>query len=268
LSDKTSITLLVGENGTDRFFDVSGSETFDYRKGELLYAHANQKAPMSGKAAVIELQIPGGVILDAIQIGKQTSFSRLWKGYFFEEICYSSILNDLGRQRIYEYFAMRYQIWSQTAAGLDVYPFAANRTRAVDDDVENYLSTPYTGDPKSLVRGSLVGAYDLPYVLREQAEFKAAKAFFKQHRPVTPFVFRDYRFYPYEEVAVRFTSSIKEQGSDVTYRFNYTFSVTELDAADVPPSLDTLGPEAPTGLTIVDVTDTTVTVDGTLGADR
>jgi hypothetical protein len=233
LSDKTATTLLVGDNGTDEFFDLSAEETFDYRKSDVLFPSSGQKAPMSGAAAVIELQIPTGVTMNAIQIGDQRNLGRRWKGYFFDQLIYSQIQNELNRQRIYEYFAMRYQIWSEDINGFKIYPFASNKTRSLEQEIENYQSTPYNGDPKALVRGSVEGDYELIFALREQAEYKAAQAFFEEHRPVKKFVFRDYRFYPYESVGVRFTSPIREQGSDVTYRFNYGFSVHTTDVSVV-----------------------------------
>jgi hypothetical protein len=230
LSDKTSIDLLVGDNGTDKFLDVSASTDFQYRKADVIFTSDSQKAPMSGVPLLIELQIPTGITMDAIQIGQQKNLAgRLWKGYFFEELIYSEIKNDCERQRIYEYFAMRYQVWSEDVNGFKIFPFASNRTRSLEQDIENYLSTPYNGDPKALARGSVEGDYELLFALREQAEYKAAQAFFEEHRPVEKFVFRDFRFYPYEPVGVRFTSPIREQGSDVTFRFNYGFSVHTAD---------------------------------------
>lgn len=231
LSDTSAITLLVGNDTTDKFTDLSGSFTSEYRKSDVVFAASTQKAPMSQQAAVIELQIPAAITMNALQLGKQTNISgptRLWKGYFYDDLIYSAIKNDAERQRIYEYYAMRYQVWSKNAAGLYIYPFAANKTRSLDFDQEHFLSTPYSGDPKALVRGAFKGAYGLQYLLREQAEWDATQAFFKQHAPIAPFVIRDYRYYPYREVKVRFASSLKEQGSDVTYRFNYTFDVVEV----------------------------------------
>jgi hypothetical protein len=85
-----------------------------------------------------------------------------------------------------------------------------------------------THDLKALVRGSFLSGYSLPFLLRQEEEFTAAKAFYEQHHPITPFVIRDYRFYPYQEVTVRIASPFREQGSDVSLRFNYSFDVVEV----------------------------------------
>jgi hypothetical protein len=228
-SEITGTTLLVGDNGTTKFFDNSSSITISYRKADVGFAQNNQQAPMSLVAAVIEVQAPAGLHFVSLQLGKQTNLARLWKGYWFDDIAYSTIQNDAQRQRIYEYYAMRYWVWSKDSS--DTYytfPFAANRGRSLDLDQETFLSQPYVGNPKALVRGGYRGSYELPYILRAQEEFDAAIAFLKQHGKTTPFVIRDYRYYPYKEVVVRRTSSIREQGSDVTYRFNYSFDVMEV----------------------------------------
>jgi hypothetical protein len=62
---------------------------------------------------------------------------------------------------------MRYQVWSEDGHGLKIFPFASNRTRSLEQDIENYVSTPYNGDPKALVRGSVEGDYELSYLLCE-----------------------------------------------------------------------------------------------------
>lgn len=213
---------------------------------------------MSLKPAVIEITAPGGISMPNLQVGKQTSFDRRWKGFWFEDLAYSQVLNDMQRQRVYEYFAMRFQVWSMNADRFDVFPFAANRTRSEDFDQESFLSQPYSGEPKELVRGSYKGDYSLSFILREQFEYEAAKAFLKQHGKSSPFIFRDYRYFPYKEVLVNRSSSLREQGSEVTYRFNYTFDVSEVDeiqAEEISP------PPPPTGFHVVSTTSTSVTLD-------
>jgi hypothetical protein len=239
------------------------SITTNYFKSDVLFADNNQKAPMSGAAAFIEIQAPGGITFaTALKIGQQTTFTdRLWKGYFYDAFGYNSTLNDAGRQRAREYFAMRYQVWPKNAAALDVFPFAANKTRSLDLDIENFVSTPYSGPKKDLTRGDFIGNYELQYLLREQMEFNAAQRFFEQHRPVVPFVLRDYRFVPYKEIPVDFTSSLREQGSDVTYRFNYTFSVESRGSSVDAVSSDSRMPCIPTGLTLTVLSDSSIRVE-------
>jgi hypothetical protein len=223
--------LISNSSGT-KFFDSSGTYLGQvYRKGEVVFANSNMQAPVASVPAVIELTA-GSVDFgfDAIQVGKdRADGTRLFTGNWFDQLLYTSVKTDAERQRIYEYFAMRYWVWSKDSTNTyDVFPFAHNRTRSEEFDQESYLSEPYSGDPKELVRGNYRGGYSLPFLLREQAELDAAKQFIKLHGKSSPFVIRDYRYYPYRELIVRRTSSLREQGSDTSYRFNYSFDVIEV----------------------------------------
>ncbi len=232
LSGPTSGDALVSNSSGDTFFNLSYGSPFQYRKNGVAFAENNQKAPMNNQAAVIELTHTAGIPMDGIQIGQQRTLdsgARDWKGWFFDDLIYDVIQPELGVINAYRYFAMRYWVWQQNADGLYVFPFIPNKTTAVEIDQENYLSEPYDGDPKALTRGVFKGQYQLPFLLREQEEFLAAKAFHAQHYRLGKFVYRDYRYYPYKEVKCRFASPIREQGSDVTYRFNYSFEIVEVD---------------------------------------
>lgn len=228
LTDATSESLLVGDNGTNKLFDYSGTFTSEYRLADIVYAHDTQAAPVSGAIGLIELQIPAGRTLDAIQVGQQTTFTgRKHKGYFKELIIYSKIKNDLERTRILRYFAMRSWLWPKTSGGLYRFPFPADRVESRQRDQEHYLSEPYSGDPVALVRGNFKRATSLPFSLRLQQEYDAAEEFHRQHYPLSHFAVRDYRYNPARDFEVRATSAIKEQGSSVSYRFNYSFDVIE-----------------------------------------
>lgn len=229
LSGVTTGNALVSNASGDIFFNLGIGSAYQYRKSGVAFAEANQKAPMSGDAQVLELVHTTGMAMDGIRLGQHFSLAgRLWKGWFFDHLMYSGVKNDLARFNIYRYFAMRYWVWERTAAGLFVFPFAANKNRGTELGQETYFSEPYAGDPKALTRGTFEGSYELPFLLREQEEYLAAEAFYKQHWPLDEFVYRDYRFYPYRDVICRFASPLREQGSDVTYRFNYSFEVVEV----------------------------------------
>ena len=110
----------------------------------------------------------------------------------------------------------------------DVFPFQIDRTRTGAWDKEHYESNPYSGPTKVLERGNIVGSYSLIATVRTQAEFDAAKAFHASHLTPTAFYYRDYRYYPYRDVLVKFASGFREQGSQVSLRFNYSFDVVEV----------------------------------------
>lgn len=220
--------VLVSNNTGTKFFDL-GHSPFEYKKAGVVFAQNNQQAPMNGVVKLLEVTMSGGLAMDGVRVGQQRGLAgRLWKGWFLEDMGLHTLPNESQDRFIKEYYAMRYWAWEEDSNGRSVFPFAANKTRALERDREHYLSEPYTGDPTALIRGNFKSGYSLQFLLREEAEWDAAKAFWEQHYPLTPFVFRDYRYYPARDVVVRPASELREQGSDVTYRFNYSFDVIEV----------------------------------------
>lgn len=94
--------------------------------------------------------------------------------------------------------------------------------------LENYESEPYSGDPKVLVRGTAKRAFTLIFTGRSQAEYDAAETFWLTHYPRVTFTFRDYRFYPARDFSAYITSQFREQGSETSGRFNYSFDIAEI----------------------------------------
>lgn len=228
ISDLNSVALLLGNGtGTSKFFDLGFGSPYSYRKNDLTYAENNQLSPMNA-FAIMEIQSTAGWSLNGIQIGQDRAFTaRKWKGWFLESLLYSSIQNEFVRTRLYQYFAMKWQIWQVNTDGLNIFPFPSNKVRSLERTREAYLSEPYSGDPKALLRGNFKRAFECPFAVREESEFIAAETFHEQHFPTTKFVIRDWRYYPPKDFVCRFTSPIAEQGSDVSFRFNYSFNVLE-----------------------------------------
>jgi len=218
--------MLVGQIGADQFFDF-GATT--YRKADVSYPGSSAKAPMSGAIAVIEIIYSGGAAMDGVQYGKHKNLpGRNWLGYIFEGIGYGAVKNDFERLKIIQYLAMRYWLWQRTPSGLDVFPFPANVTRSAAMTRESYASEPYSGDPTFLVRGDAHRAFTIPATNRLQAEYLATEQFHMSHAPATSFVYRDYRFNPPRDSTCRVIGDLREQGSAVTGRFNYSFDAIEV----------------------------------------
>ena len=110
----------------------------------------------------------------------------------------------------------------------DIFPFVPNKALPSEREQEHYLSEPYSGTPKALVRGSFKRAYTVVFTTRSQAEFDAAEAFHASHYPLTTIIFRNYRFYPARDFNCRITSPFREQGSESSGRFNYSFDLQEI----------------------------------------
>lgn len=221
---------LVGQPSSTRFFDFD-FETgggYAYRRRDVAFPENDLQAAFGNQIAIFEISRASGFAMDGIQVGRHVgNASRLWKGYWCEQLLYDRVLAEGERFTIYTYLAMKYRIWPQIASGLDVFPFAAQKSSTMEREQENYLSDPYSGPKKALVRGGYAETYGVQYSIRLQEEIKAAKAFHAEKGKTTRFVFRDYRFYPPEDRTVTFTGPFRDQGSEVTFRFNYGFEIAE-----------------------------------------
>jgi hypothetical protein len=245
---------LVGSSGTHKFLDRSADYTSSYKMADVLYPAATQEAPVANIPYLIEVQIAAGITLNDLQIGVDRGNSGTgWKGTFYELIAYNRLLNAVERQFLYEYIAMRYRVWSKTPGGLSIFPFAANRSRSLEPNGEAFISEPYSGPLKALVRNT-TDVMEAPYALRLQEEFEAAKSFCRTYYPVTEFCFRDYKYNPARDFLARFTRLIREQGSETTYRFNYALGILLLSELDETP------PTVPLGLTITGVGTTSISL--------
>ncbi len=109
------------------------------------------------------------------------------------------------------------------------FPYYANKTNSLSIDREEYFSEPYSGPKKSLVRGSYKRSWGLQFLARTQVEFDVVEAFWKAHGRTYAFRYMDTRYFPAREYIVQFASALREQGSEVTLRFNYAFDIIEAD---------------------------------------
>lgn len=111
----------------------------------------------------------------------------------------------------------------------DVFPYAHDKRISLGYEREQYESEPYTGDPKILFRGSHRRAWSLIFTNRTQVEFDAAATFYTGHPKPTQVTFRNYRFYPARDYTCWIVpNSFREQGSEVSFRFTYSFDVIEV----------------------------------------
>lgn len=221
--------VLKGNGSTaTKFHDQGYGGVFTYRKGNNILANSNELAPMSNAIRILELVKTDGLMMDDLQIGKHYGSTDKWKGLWVMDLAYDRVLNDQERYSIYIYIAQVLNIWQQDVNGYDVFPFYSNRAVSLEAAQERYLSEPYNGDPVALERGTLRDALSLNFTLRSQAEFDAAKLFYRTHQTPTRSAFRDFRYYPPKDRVVRITSNLRERGDDTSLRFNYSFDVQEV----------------------------------------
>lgn len=232
ISGLTSGNILTSQQSGTTFYPF-GTSGYKYRRADVAFDVLNMQAPVGGNFALVELVLPGaGVSMNGIRIGQQfADTARRAKMWWMGAGIYSSEQNDIARLKWYTYAAMRFHVWPMTADGLNLFPFPANHTRGRELDVEHYLSEPYEGPEKALVRDEGEG-YEWQYTTRIQQEYDAAVEFYRQHRPLKTFAIRDYRSLPATDVPSTFATAIREQGSDVSWRFNYSFGTNESEIYD------------------------------------
>lgn len=226
----STVDILVGFNGLTQWFDFSSTYgSYDYRLADVHYSESAALAPMSGGHSVMEYSNPAGLVMSGLQIGQQKTFTdRRWRGWYFESLIYNRILSDFERWRVYRYLACKYKLWQRTAGGKNVFPFPADTAYDMDYARETYISEPYDGEPTALMRGNFRHTVMTNFSLRRPEELDAAKTFYEEHWPLGQFIFRDYRYYPPQDKNVRFNSTFGIRGSDVSFRFNYSFDLLEM----------------------------------------
>lgn len=234
ISDSGAV-LLVGQPESTRFYDFdldSVDPDFKYHRNDVSFVEGNMQAGFNGKLAVFEVSLPLGKVLDGIQYGyDRDQTGRQWAGPFACGLLYDRVLSECERQNVYNYFAAKYHLWPKAefdSVELDRFPFPANKSTSQSLNDDPAYSEPYSGQLKALRFSSPSRSMSLPFMLREQAEFEAAEAFYLDHLSPEPFVFRDHRYLPPRDRRVRFDSQIEEAGSDTSYRFNYSFEVAEV----------------------------------------
>jgi hypothetical protein len=215
--------VLVGNANSDIFFDFLHTQ---YRKSDVLFASNNQKAPMSNQIAVIEIRNDVGISMDGIQIGQQLGFTnRRWKGYFVEDLIYSVILDDTARSQLYQYFAMRYHLWQKNVAGLNVYPFPHDFDGNSESNPQsvNFYDPP-EGDRISEVLNDAKRIMELQFSVADQYEVKAMQKFHSEHyAPAIPYVYRDQRFTPSQDIEGYIDSPYDLDGEGNIFNYSFRF---------------------------------------------
>lgn len=210
-ADQNSGDILVSNPTGTNMFDFSSIITYTYRKNDVSFANNAQAAPMGGQFGLIEVSSATGWAANGIQIGDQQSLGRKFKGWFVESIPYSRVLADFERIAVYEYFAMKFNLWRQVASGLDVWPFQANWAYPFPTDKAVLASRSISGAFKAREKRPAKDAWELSFATRSPEEVDAAKAFWNAKYPGTSFIYRDDAYSPARDTEVLFTSGINRQ---------------------------------------------------------
>lgn len=111
----------------------------------------------------------------------------------------------------------------------DIFPYPHDKKISLGYEREQYQSEPYTGSPKVLSRGVFRRRWSLVFTNRTQVEYDAAEFYYSQHPMPIQITFRNYRFYPTRDYTCWIVpNTFREQGSEVSFRFTYSFDVIEV----------------------------------------
>jgi hypothetical protein len=111
LSALTSNTIFVGNKDSGTWFDQEFSNVY-FSKNGIAYPQATMPAPMSNAFTISLIQVPGGLAMDGLQIGRDRDFSetRTWKGDIGHIIVGSSPLIPSTRNEMLEYIITLWKI--------------------------------------------------------------------------------------------------------------------------------------------------------------
>ncbi len=221
LSDLVNQTILVSNNSGANFFNT-GIEFFEFRSNDRIYPQSNAPAPMNA-FKLIFFRFWKPIVVDGIQIGQQTTFSsRKWNGDVAFLALYSRNFHE---SEIREYSKILADNFAITLA--DVYPYQSdvnNTPEKIAQSVNFY--DPPEGDRISEVIGNAKRTIDLKFSVANQTEVKEMKTFHAAHyAAVVPFLYRDYRFTPPEDIEGYFDSQYELDGANND--FNYAFKFKE-----------------------------------------
>lgn len=221
--DTANSAILIGDPTTTKFYDAGYGSTHEYRKRDVLLANSNMQAGMSNNFAIYELRYPTGWSLDGIQVGKDRTFTnRKWKGYFVEQVMFSRVLASWEIHDVYEYFAIMFKLWKQTAADLNVFPFQPNWSRPLTTAKRVLSSVSVSGAFKGRSKGTRKIGIEPTFESRTPEEYATAVEFWDDHYPGSSFIYRDEAFSPAVDTEMRFTSDVPQTAldtRDVTYSF-------------------------------------------------
>lgn len=221
--DTANNAILIGDPTTTKFYDAGYGSTHEYRKRDVLLANSNMQAGMSNNFAIYELRYPTGWSLDGIQVGKDRTFTnRKWKGYFVEQVMFSRVLASWEIHDVYEYFAIMFKLWKQTAADLNVFPFQPNWSRPLTTAKRVLSSVSVSGAFKGRSKGTRKIGIEPTFESRTPEEYATAVEFWDDHYPGSSFIYRDEAFSPAVDTEMRFTSDLPQTAldtRDVTYSF-------------------------------------------------
>ena len=220
LSDSGNVGILIGGGyGATSFYNFN-YDYYEFRSNDRIYPAAAAPAPMN-QFKVIFFRFWKPVLLSGIQIGQDRNYSN------------RKIVGDVGLVGLYSrnFDESEVRSYSESLGNAfaltlaDVYPFQPDvdgTTEAPSQSVSFY--DPPEGGRISEVVGQSKRNLELTYSNADSAEVRAMRAFHNQHYAgAVPFIMRDYRLTPPEDIEGYFDSPYQVEGSGNNLKYKLRF---------------------------------------------
>lgn len=219
LSDLVNQTILVSNNSGTNFFNTQ-IEFFEFRSNDRIYPLTNAPAPMNAWKLIF-FRFWNPMTVDGIQIGQQTTFTARKAN---ADIGFLALYScNFHETEIRKYSKILADNFALTLA--DVYPYQADISdtpESINQSVNFY--DPPEGDRISEVVGTAKRTIDLQFSVADQTEVKTMKTFHAAHyAAAVPFLYRDYRFTPPEDVEGYFDSQYALDGANNNFNYGFKF---------------------------------------------
>jgi hypothetical protein len=222
LSGIAANAILSGKRNSELFQD-QGFDYFEFRSNDRIYSEDDDgvhepPAPMQAYKLIF-FRFWTTLTLDGVQLGQElANTNRKWSG----DVALVILSNqDLCESDIRDHSEQIAAAYGLTLA--DVFPYQADK-RGKNSIVQlvNYYDPPggsriaeVIDDPKQVM--------ELSFTIRSVAEFKAARAFYRDHFPEVAFLYRNYDITPPEDTEGYFTSEFEAEGADQNFSYGFAF---------------------------------------------
>lgn len=225
LSSLASYALLVGNTTGDAIWFnpalLVAPDLFEYRSNDRIYPSASAPGPLNAFKLIFFRVWGDPLTLDGVSLGQDRGFTaRKWTGDVALLALYS---RDFVEEEIRSLSKTVAANFALTLA--DVYEYSADVDGHGEnpDQMINFYDPP-EGDRISEVVTASKRTIDLKFSAANQIETQYLKSFHAAHYgPATPFIYRDYRVTPPEDIEGYFDSQYDLGGANNNFNYQFTF---------------------------------------------
>lgn len=223
LSDCGDTGIIAGNTGGNTLFNFNHS-LYEFRSNDRIYPSSSAPGPMNAfKLLFFKFWTP--IIVNGIQIGDDRNFvGRKWNGSIKLVALYSRHFYENEIREMAEIIAESYSF-----AIADVYSYQADAGNTPEKPIQtvNFYDPP-EGDRISETVSKVQRSLELNFSAADQEEVKYMKAFYKSHyAQALPFIYRDYRFTPPEDIEGYLDSPYNLDGANNNWSYSFTLKDKE-----------------------------------------